>query len=247
MDRKALVTAVADAMRTRVPIPAIDAGLSLPEAYELQKDVTRQCWPDGTGGIKAGVTAPTAQQFFGVDQALIANLSAHGRLDDGCRIPFIRGRMLECELAVIIDAEGNPQAIAPAIEIVLVQFARSEDMTAANLVLSNLGADSYIVGQFQKWSPPYGEATVQLRRNDELINQAALADSLGGPEKSVPWICQEAQARHYSIGSETLLMTGACGKVIPAEVGHYTADFGSLGKLEFEIFEIRTSGPQGGR
>ncbi len=237
MNTDAFITRITDAMRIQAPIPPIDRTLSLPEAYALQKEITRRSWPAGTGGIKAGVTAQTARQFFGIDQALIGSLPAAGRLAEGCRMPFIHGRMLECELAVTVDADGQPRVVAPAIEIVRVQFSRPEDMTAANLVLTNLGADAYIVGQFQPWSPPYAEVTAELRRDGDLINRAPTTDSLGGPEHSVPWIWQEAVARDYPVGSETLLMTGACGKVLPADAGTYTADFGPFGELGFEIFD----------
>jgi 2-keto-4-pentenoate hydratase len=62
-----------------------------------------------------------------------------------------------------------------------------------------------------------------------------MSDSLGGPETAVSWIVQEAEARGFSLGKETLLLTGACGKVVPAEVGEYNADFGPLGSIGFEI------------
>jgi 2-keto-4-pentenoate hydratase len=232
-----LISGIARAIASRTQLPSIDIELTLSEAYALQHELTKQLCPGGRGGIKAGVTAPGAQKHFGVDHGLIGSLYGDSRLGDGCRLPFTKGRMLECELAVLIDSDGTPKAIAPAIEVVLVQFARPEDMTAANLVLSNLGADGYIVGQFQAWSPPYSEVSVALRRNDEIINQAAMAESLGGPEKSVPWICQEARSRRFAISADTLLLTGACGKVLPAEVGHYSADFGPLGQMRFEIFD----------
>ena len=235
MNEQDLVAEVAGALGARTPLPALNTKFSLEQAYELQHAVTRLRCPDDWRGIKAGVTAPGAQQFFGVDQALIASLYGDGRQQDGCRLPFIDGRMLECEVAVIVDADGTPQAIAPAIEIVLVQFARPEDMTAPNLVLSNLGADGYILGDFQDWSPPYSDTTFTLRCHDEVINQAQMSESLGGPESAVPWIVQEATARGFSLGDETLLLTGACGKVVPAKVGEYSADFGPLGRIGFEI------------
>ena len=232
-----LISSIARAIESRTQLPPIDVELTLSDAYGLQHQLTKQLSPEGRGGIKAGVTAPGAQKHFGVDHGLIGSLYGGSQLEDGCRLPFVRGRMLECELAVVTDRDGTPKAIAPAIEIVLVQFARPEDMTAANLVLSNLGADGYIVGEFQAWAPPYSEVSVELRRDDEVINQAAMSESLGGPEASVPWICQEAWSRGFAISADTLLLTGACGKVLPAEVGHYSADFGPLGQITFEIFD----------
>ena len=235
MNDQYLVAEVARALGERAPLPAISKTLSLAQAYRLQHQVTRLRCPDDRGGIKAGVTAQGAQQFFGVDQPLIASLYGDGQQHDGCRLPFIDGRMLECEVAVTVAADGSPLAIAPAIEVVLVNFTRPEDMTAANLVLTNLGADGYILGEFQEWAPPYADAAVVLKRNDEIITQAAMTESLGGPESAVSWICTEAAERGFTLAPETLLLTGACGKVVPAEVGTYSADFGSLGSIHFEV------------
>ena len=235
MNEQDLVAEVANALAARQPLPALQRMLSLEQAYDLQHMVTRMRCHDNRSGIKAGVTAPGAQQFFGVDRALIASLYGDGRQDNGCRLPFIDGRMLECETAVIVATDGTPLAIAPAIEIVLVQFSRPEDMTATNLVLSNLGADAYILGDFRDWSAPYDDTAVTLRRSGEVVNQARISDSLDGPESAVQWIVREASTRGFSLGEETLLLTGACGKVVPANVGEYSADFGPLGSISFEI------------
>ena len=143
--------------------------------------------------------------------------------------------MLECELAVVVDSFGNPDALAPAIEVVYVRFNRPEDMNAANLVLCNLGADAYIVGDFLPWAPPYDNVSVTLKRGAEVLNQASMTDALGGPEIAVPWIWQESIRRGFTPVADSLILTGACGNVVPAEAGHYEADFGALGTLRFEI------------
>ncbi len=62
-----------------------------------------------------------------------------------------------------------------------------------------------------------------------------MSDAIGGPEKSVPWIWNEASSRGFETRGDTLLLTGACGAVVPGERGHYKADFGALGTIEFEI------------
>jgi 2-keto-4-pentenoate hydratase len=143
--------------------------------------------------------------------------------------------MLECELAVLVDAAGVLQAVAPAIEIVGVRFARREDATAANLLLCNLGADRCIVGDWREWSGGDEQTLVTLSCNGEVVNRASATDAFGPPENAVAWIWQEIGNRGFRTQSETLLMTGACGSVIPAAIGNYRADFGTLGSLEFEV------------
>jgi 2-keto-4-pentenoate hydratase len=230
-----LKLAIANAIRNHAPIPEIDLVLDLDEAYSVQHEITSLCSSEGSGGIKAGVTAKAAQGFFGLDHALIASVYADSLHNHESSLSYVSGRKLECELAVIVDAHGTPKGIAPAIEIVLVQFSRSEDMSASNLVVTNLGADKYIVGEFLDWAPSYKNATAKLFLNGESVNTASMSDAIGGPESSVPWIWQEAKARRFETSGDTLILTGACGMVVSGERGHYYADFGSLGHLEFEI------------
>ena len=108
------------AIANRAELPEFDGGRTLEEAYRLQHEVTRRRASGGIGGIKAGVTAPALQKFFEIDHPLIGRLYEDARLASGCTIPFVEGRKLECEVAIIVDGEGVPRAIAPAIEIVLL-------------------------------------------------------------------------------------------------------------------------------
>jgi len=116
--------ALAHAIAHRDVLPEFDGEHSLDEAYLLQRQVVELRARGAIGGIKAGVTAPALQGFFGVDHALLGRLYADSRLASGCTIPYLAGRNLECEFAVVVDGQGRPRAVAPAIEIVLLQFAR---------------------------------------------------------------------------------------------------------------------------
>jgi len=227
--------ALAGAISNHAVLPEFEAELSLDEAYRLQFAVAQKRARGGIGGIKAGVTAAALQAFFEIDHALIGRLYSDSRLASGCSFPHLEGRTLECEVAIIVDGEGRPKAIAPAIEIVLLRFARPADASAANLVACNLGADAYIVGNLVPWDPSFNEASVELRRGEEVLNRAALKDALGGPEQGARWIAREAKQRGFECEDDALFLGGACGSVVSAEVGPYTADYGRLGTIEFEI------------
>lgn len=229
-----LSQALADAIASHAELPEFEGEFSLDEAYRLQSAVALG---RASGGIKAGVTAPALQRFFEIDHPLIGRLYADSRFANGCRVPYVDGRNLECEVAIIVDGEGRPKAIAPAIEIVLLRFARPADASAANLVACNLGADAYVVGEVLPWDPAFIDARVELRRGDEVVNRAAVTDALGGPQQAARWVCEEADRRGFACSDGTLILGGACGSVVPAAVGRYTADYGRLGTIEFEIDE----------
>ena len=231
----ATIAGYAWAIANHQPLPATDEQYALDRAYELQHLVTAQRSPNGASGVKLGVTNPQVQAFLSLDHGLLGSLYADTRLKTGDTIPFLAGRSLETEFAVLVDGAGKPKAIAPAIEIVFVSFERQSDMSASNLVLSNLGADLFLVGEFLPWGSQHEGITATLRRDGDVVNEASMDESLGGPTRALPWVWQEIRARGYSAEDETLIMMGACGAVVPAERGSYAADYGPMGSIEFSV------------
>ena len=230
-----LVSGFANAIKTHTPLPEITQTFDLTAAYALQHQVTALISTQGVGGVKLGVTNPQAQAFFGIDHALLGGLYGDGRLGSGAAIQQLEGRGLETEFAVLVDGDGQPMAIAPAIEIVFVSFSRKSDMTAPNLVVGNLGADLFLVGDFLPWDSLHSDVTATLSRNGEVVNEASMNEALGGPTAALPWVWEEMKIRGYPRQEDTLIMMGACGGVVPAEIGNYQADYGPMGTLQFTI------------
>ena len=235
MSEHDLVNRFADAIKAHASLPEVEQTFDLKAAYALQHQVTALRSPQAVGGVKLGVTSPQAQAFFGLDHALLGSLYGHARLGIGDVIPKVEGRGLETEFAVLVDGDGQPKAIAPAIEIVFVSFSRKSDMTASNLVVGNLGADLFLVGDFLPWDSPHSDVTATLKRDGEVVNEASMNEALGGPAAALPWIWNEMRRRGYPIADETLIMMGACGSVVPADTGSYEAHYGPMGSLQFSI------------
>ena len=235
MSEDDLAIGFAEAIKAHAPLPEVAQTFDLDAAYALQHRVTAFRSPQGLGGVKLGVTNPQAQAFFGLDHALLGGLYSDAQLSDGVSIQKVAGRGLETEFAVLVDAEGQPRAIAPAIEVVFVSFSRKSDMTGPNLVAGNLGADLFVVGDFLPWDSPHADVTATLMRDGELVNEASMNEALGGPAAALPWVWSEMKSRGYPVRDETLILMGACGGVVPAETGSYEADYGQMGKLRFSI------------
>lgn len=229
------VQQLANAITSHAPLPAFEEKLSLADAYELQHKLTGVLCENGAGGIKAGVTAAPIQQYFGLEHALIASLYPNARHGAGATIPFIEGQGIELEVATIIDGDGRPKAIAPAIELVFVKFSNQEDMTAPNLVAYNLGADAYIVGDFVPWNDSFTDLTATLLCDGEKVSEANMNDAIGGPKPATEWMYREAIARGYACPEDTLFMTGACGPLVPSKAGAFEMSIPGLGELAFAI------------
>ena len=226
---------LANAISSHSPLPAFEEKLSLNDAYEMQHELTKVLCQNGSGGIKAGVTATPIQQYFGLNHALIASLYPNSRYGADAKVPFIEGQGIELEVATLIDGEGRPKAIAPAIELVFVKFSNQEDMTASNLVASNLGADAYIIGDFVPWDDGFEDLKATLLCDGDKVSEANMNDAIGGAKPATEWMYREAIARGFACPEDTLFMTGACGPLVPSKPGAYELSIPELRALAFEI------------
>lgn len=137
---------LAGAIKAHRQLPGFAVELTLQEAYDLQGLVAEQVSPGGLAGLKAGVTSSQLQQFFDIDHALMGRLYRSGQLSKGVVLPHLEKRSIECEIGIVIDAQGQPKSAGPALEIVYLDFASPEDMTGPNLVAGNLAADQFLTG-----------------------------------------------------------------------------------------------------
>jgi len=231
----ALAHELAGAIAAYAPLPAIEVGLSLEDGYAVQRAVASEVNGGRFGGIKGGATSPAAQAFFGLDHALLGHLYIDRIWEAGCTVPYLADRVLECEVAIRIDAAGTPSAIAPAIEIVRPQLRGEAAKSAGNTVAANLAADACIVGPWQNWDGSALDAPMRLERDGAAVVETHSSESLNGPAQAIEWIVAEAKRIGFTWSGEVLVITGACGQVVPAERGHYRADFGAFGALSFEV------------
>ena len=58
---------------------------------------------------------------------------------------------------------------------------------------------------------------------------------MGDPWKAALWLVNVAVKRGRVVEPGHVLSTGVIGKRIEAEPGNYTADFGALGTIAFEV------------
>ena len=230
-----LAPAIASAILTGAPLPTFDVTMTLDEAYVVQHDVLGLCAPEGLAGIKAGMTTSGSQSFFGIDKFLLGGICPETVQASGWEVQLRTGRLIECEVALRVDGEGNPIACAPALELVSLNFMREIDINATNLLAANLGAEFIVLGEFQPWKKEFDDLAISLSHNGKPVNSGEVQDALGGPSLSAELICLEARARGHNVTPDLIFMTGACGQVVPAEKGKYEADFGAFGSVFLEI------------
>ncbi len=235
MAHEAFVNDLVSSIRNHDVFPAMPAGLSLDDGYTIQKQVVDRVADGPVAGWKAGMTAPAGQAAFGLKHPLIGSLYGWGRLENGATISSLPGMKLECEIGIVINAQGHAKSAGPVIEIPRMMWHSAEDAKGSNLTATNIAAFRYIVGEQQPIRNDYTELTVALMRDGEEVCQASLSDALGGPHEALAWMLEEARTRHMTPAEDMLLITGACGGIHDGHPGRYVADYGPLGSIKFTI------------
>ncbi len=230
---------LAEAVRSHETLPEFPQGISVEEAYAALPEIADLVCDGQVAGLKAGLTNAEVQQLFGLDGALLGFLYDWGSVQAGETLQHREHAQIECELGISLDSSGKPVAFGPSLEFVHLSFSRPEDFTPANLVLSSLGADRYLCGDFVDWEmgalEQLSETMIRLECDGRTLLEVSACDSLGGPETAVDWCLGEARHRGLNLVQGGLLLTGTCGRGIAFQTGRYVADYGSFGRIEFQI------------
>lgn len=220
-------------------LPAMPAGLSLKEGYALQQQVTKVINDSRSVGWKAGITDPEMQAAFGLSEPLIGSLYRERQLQSPATIELTEDHQIECEVCIAVDADWQPRLIAPAIEFVRLTFTHPSDLTPANAVVANVGADRFLVGDFQDFDAMTDVPVKLEMAGEELLGLSTGIDAVT-IKRRLAWF-KEAGDRHRlarSAADDHLLLLGTMGQAVKAIPGKYRAVFGQLGTVEFDVLQL---------
>lgn len=212
--------------------PRFPEGLGLHEGEAIQTELVELVASGVPAGLKAGVGETAVQQFLGLAGPMLGFLYDGRRLNDGVELEADPAVRIECELGLRVSADGEIDAVCPVIELVRPDFATPSDLSGANLAACNVAADRFLLGSWQPWSSLL-DGSITLSRSDEIVMEAALTESLGGPKSAVAWMRSEAARRDIALWDGMLFITGTCGQAQPLLPGSYKVDFAGLGTLGF--------------
>ena len=239
-------------------LSAIRPDATLADAYDVQKRFVDKVAKKhkGIAGYKGAVAGAAGQKALKLNGPLSAVLFRDGWLEATAK-PTIRlakfpGTKIETEIGFIIgkaidqpisdvDAlKAHVEAIVPVIELPAGKLEAAQPMTALDLAAANVMSANYIVGRrnpVAKVNPD--RATIhlakRLARGDEEKNKTTGAAAHRGQWQNLLHQVNHALGQGREIKPGHLILTGALGKIIPAEPGDWSGDFGALGKINFSI------------
>lgn len=227
---------IAQAIKACAPLPAMPAGLSLEEGYALQQQVTAAINGSRSVGWKAGVTDPAMQAAFGLSEPLIGSLYRERQLQSPATVELTEDHQIECEVCVVVGADWQPKYIAPAIEFVRLTFVQPSDLTPANAIAANVGADRFLVGEWHDFDA-VADIAVTLESASKKLLELSTGIDAATIRRRLEWV-REAGDRHglvRSPGDDHLLFLGTMGQAVKASPGKYRATFGSLGTIDYHV------------
>ena len=239
-------------------LSAIRPDATLVDAYDVQKRFVDKVAKThkGIAGYKGAVAGEAGQKALKLNGPLSAVLFRDGWLEAAVKPAILLakfpGTKIETEVGFVIgkaiirpindvDAlKAHVEAIVPVIELPAGKLEPTQPMVALDLAAANGLSANYIVGRrnpVAKVNP--NRATIRLARRlakgDEEKNKTTGAAAHRGQWQNLLHQVNHALGQGREIQPGHLILTGALGKITPAEPGDWTADFGELGKIEFSI------------
>ena len=210
------------------------------DAYDIQ-DATHRFggWP--LNMLKVGCTSEIAQQVLGIPHPIGGRIPTEAVFSSGATVPrdFLASEpLLECEIAMRLDSSGRVDAVAPAIELVNARFADTGKVSGESIIADNSAGCAAILGApiSVDEAGDLDQITMALRDDNGEIASGSAKALLGGPHRSLDWAIAHEAERGRTIAAGTWVITGTCTGLTPTQWGAaYTADFGSLGSVGFEL------------
>lgn len=208
---------------------------------------------DVIAGYKAGLTSTAGQKKFNVSSALSGVLFSRGHLTNLKQVSLSNAGklMLETELGFILaesitqpvasvqSLKQRVESVAAVIELPDIGFTRPKQISGIDLIAANVAAHQFIIGQTIDIHRlgNINLLTTHLQHNGQPIYDGKATDALGDQWQALFWLVNQLVDQGHQLAAGEILITGALGKMVPAKVGQYRADFGQLGQIEFTIVE----------
>lgn len=245
---------VFDARRRHAAMPlphVIDETLTIESAYRIQtRIVRRELNGAQPAGYKAGLTSALAQTRFHASAPVAGVLMQEGRRHSGdtLRLSELRGLNIETEVALRIgtpirtrldsidELQRHVDGIAPAIELPNLDYQAPAQLNALDIVATNVAAAAYIFGEFvapDRRDP--NDVRPRLVCNGEEINAGDARDAMGDQWQAALWLVNTVIEQGWAIQAGQVLMTGALGRMVPAQPAQCVATYGEWGTIGFNI------------
>jgi 2-keto-4-pentenoate hydratase len=255
VDAKVLAGLLMQAREKQIPVPnTYKEGLSISDAVEIQRELTRQMVAKGARviGKKVGFTGKSMRETFhmpGPDYGSLFDVEcfSQGTPLDSSRFiyPRVEGEiafLLKKDLAGpgvnIYDVLDATQGVMACLEFVDSHW-ETTDFTPGGGVADNGGCGGFMLGSKML---PLADLDLRyiamfMHKNGELVNSGAGVEVMGDPMNAVAWLANKLYERgdpHLKAGD--IVLSGAITPAVPVQKGdNMTISFSRLGSIDVKF------------
>lgn len=238
------------------PIPILDiadADKTEANVYKTQSLLVEKLLArggDSVAGYKAGLTTEAQMQRFGAPGPVLGPLFKSGLVEalDSRPVTIVsfKGIMLENEFAFktakpitspvkdVAELKGLIASVHPAIEVPQLNFSDMSALGYFDLTAAGVGSKMFIIGPANGTAVDLDAMKAVMTRDGAIVNEGMGSEVLGGQWTALLRLVNGALEQGGRIEGGQYFLTGALGKMIPAEPGEYRAEY-PLGTITFTV------------
>ena len=245
--------AVAERDRSPIePITATDPGLSVDDAYAIQRlGVAKRCESGASvRGHKVGLTATAMRELFGVHEPDYGHLLDDMFAYEGSALSldsyiqpqveiepaFVLNRRLEGPGVTVADVVRATYCVMPSIEIIDSRIIGWR-IQLVDTVADNGSSASVVLGgraiALTTFDPRV--LTGELLVDGKSVQRGTTAAILGSPANAVAWLANALSRYEVALEEGHVVLPGSCIGAVPAAAGTFTARFDVLGDVEIHF------------
>ncbi len=236
------------------PVLSTHNTLTLKQAYQIQTLAVKQrLGAVAPAGFKAGLTSTSAQEKFAVKQAVAGVLlfKANHKTAQGRYVVDsndFNNMMLEAEVGFriktaiterITDIETlkrKVDSVLPVVEFPDLSFDQPKALQGVDIIANNVIAKQFISGdELDPEALDVNALNIHIQKEGRLILEGQSRDAMGDQWQALLWLVNQTIDSGWQINSGQVMITGAIGKMLPAQPGFYQVDYGPLGQVSFFV------------
>ncbi|MES9681902.1 2-keto-4-pentenoate hydratase [Bacillus sp. AFS001701] len=228
-------------------------GLTEREAYQIQLTNVEEKLKKGQKiiGKKIGLTSIAMQELLGVDEPDYGHLLTDMNIPNFGEVQVANMILpkVEAEIAFVLkkdligpnitfeDVVNATDYIVPALEVVDSRIENWK-IRLEDTVADNASSCLFVLGneRFDVKDIDLPNVTMELYRNEELMNSGKGEAVLGNPIHCVAWLANKLSEFGISLNAGEIILSGALSAAINANAGDlFTAKFPLLGDVSISF------------
>jgi 2-keto-4-pentenoate hydratase len=190
-------------------------------------------------GFKLGYTSAAMRRQMNVDRPNYGRLYASTRLPNAGELDVDRliHPLIEPEIALLIGADMEVEAVMPAIEIVDTRYT-DYAFTAVDNIADNSSAARFVLGSPRslRAAGDLRDLPVKLYADGVMVAEGFGRDALGDPMRAFAWLINQLARDDVEIPAGTIVLTGGLTHAYSVQhTRQIRATFGGLGDVSLTI------------